>query len=312
MHIKNGFVLNIPSYLQPAYRISPFQTKHIIQNKINNIDNNTSIDNYFNQRFIDKNFIYTKDGRSAIEQAILALNLNMSDTITIVTTTNNLYISSCVTEKIDKYCQWSRKIEKSTKAILVNHEFGYCVEDMKYYKSLGYPIIEDFAHSFSASNSFEDVGKYADFLIFSLSKFFPIQMGGVLVYIDKYINIKEQLLDTEKKYIQNNLSAYINDIDSINKTRISNYDLYKQLFTSIGVIPTLTLQKNNIPAVFMFDVDEKIDLNQMKKYINNHGIESSVFYGRKSYFVPNHQNLNNNDIEYIFTVVKSFLEKYSK
>ena len=62
----------------------------------------------------------------------------------------------------------------------------------------------------------------------------------------------------------------------------------------------------------VFNVDDKVDLNTMKEYINNHGIESSVFYGKKSYFVPSHQNLEKGDIEYIFTVVKSFLEDHKK
>jgi hypothetical protein len=311
MDVNNGFILNIPNYLKPSYRISPFQTKDLINNRLNLLSNNHP-DKYFKNTYTNKQFIYTEDGRSALEKVILALNLQKKDTVTIFTTTNNLYISSCVTQKIEKHCKWSRQIEKSTKAILINHEFGYCVEDMVYYRSLGYPIIEDFAHSFTASNSTGDAGKYADFLIFSLSKFFAMQMGGVLVYDKKYVNVKDDLKKTKRDYILKNLSRNIHNIGDINKKRFQNYNIYKELFSSIEISNALSINRNNVPAVFMFNVDDKVDLNTMKEYINNHGIESSVFYGKKSYFVPSHQNLEKGDIEYIFTVVKSFLEDHKK
>ena len=54
MHIKNGFVLNIPSYLKPSYRISPFRTKDITKNKFNYSSNSTLIDIYITEKFIDK------------------------------------------------------------------------------------------------------------------------------------------------------------------------------------------------------------------------------------------------------------------
>mgnify|MGYP005633125953 CR=1 FL=1 len=307
MYVNNGFILNVPNHLKPSYRISPFQTKDLIVNRLEYLSNNNA-DEYFKNRYINKQFIYTENGRSALEKAILVLNLQKKDTVTIFTTTSNLYISSCVTQKIEKHCNWSRQVEKSTKAILINHEFGYCVEDMEYYQSLGYPIIEDFAHSFSASNSIGDAGKYADFLIFSLSKFFAVQMGGVLVYDKKYVNIKDDLEKTKRDYILKNLSRNINNIDKINKKRFQNFNIYRELFSSIGLTSTLSFNRNNVPAVFMFNIDDKVDLNIMKIYINNHGIESSIFYGKKSYFVPSHQNLEEDDIKYIFTVIKSFLE----
>ena len=54
---------------------------------------------------------------------------------------------------------------------------------------------------------------------------------------------------------------------------------------------------------------ESINLNDMKNFINSNGIESSVFYGENAYFVPCHQNLKKQDIEYIFEAIKYFLGK---
>lgn len=56
--------------------------------------------------------------------------------------------------------------------------FGYCSQEMEYYKSLGFPIIEDFAHSFVSDSVKNDAGQYGDFLVFCLSKFFPYTSRG--------------------------------------------------------------------------------------------------------------------------------------
>ena len=190
MIVKNGFVINAPKHLLPSYTISPFSTRNICDTRHDIIQNTDdyNIENYFLNRFTGRNISLTNNGRSALEKALILLKLLPDDVVTIYTTTNNLYISSCVTSTIEKFCKWSRKVEKKTKVILVNHEFGFCDQNMKRYASLGYPIIEDFAHSFISDTNNHDAGLYSNFLIFSLPKFFPMQIGGTLVYDASYNN----------------------------------------------------------------------------------------------------------------------------
>lgn len=307
MILSNGFIFDIPEYLRPVYRISPFRTDDVSKNHILFNTDNIKFKTYLNDRFSEKKFIVTQNGREAIGRALEVLNINKDDVVTIFTTTNSFYISGCVTKEIEKYCKWSRKIEKNTKVILVNHEFGYCSQEMEYYKSLGFPIIEDFAHSFASNSVKTDAGLYGDFLVFSLSKFFPIQVGGILVYNKTYKDINERII--YDSYIQNVVSKYIDEINVIKTKRIENYNHYVELFAKIGIKPYFKLTENDCPGVFLFKVSENINLNVMKSFIYSNGIESSVFYGESAYFIPCHQNLKKQDIEYIFEAIKYFLGK---
>ena len=113
------------------------------------------------------------------------MGLKDDDIVTILTTSGNFYISSCVTEEIEKFCQWNREITPETKVILVNHEFGTIYPDMKNLVSLGIPIIEDCCPSFFSQDNDNKAGRYGDFAVYSFSKIFPIQFGGLLVNNNK-------------------------------------------------------------------------------------------------------------------------------
>ena len=58
---------------------------------------------YFDERFGIENWKFTTNGRHAIEEALKNYNLSSSDIITILTTSQNFYISSCVTKTIEKF-----------------------------------------------------------------------------------------------------------------------------------------------------------------------------------------------------------------
>ena len=310
MIVKNGFVINAPKHLLPSYTISPFSTRNICDTRHDIIQNTDdyNIENYFLNRFTGRNISLTNNGRSALEKALILLKLLPDDVVTIYTTTNNLYISSCVTSTIEKFCKWSRKVEKKTKVILVNHEFGFCDQNMKRYASLGYPIIEDFAHSFISDTNNHDAGLYSNFLIFSLPKFFPMQIGGTLVYDASYnnsFNIENEV----EIYIRRSTSYYLKSINEIKEKRLINYKYYTELFSTLSLTPYFQLQENDCPSVFCFKLPSYVNLQNMKVFLNANGIESSIFYGKEAYFVPCHQNLEKCDIDYIFMVVKFFLEE---
>lgn len=307
MILTNGFIVDAPEHLLPSYKISPFRTVDSYQNKIAKKNNELNIREYLSNRFLEKDVLLTSNGRGALEAALIMLDLRADDVVTIFTTTNSFYISGCVTSEIEKYCKWSRNIEKNTKVILVNHEFGFCSQEMKKYAALGYPIIEDFAHSFISDSVVNDTGHYSDFLVFSFSKYFPIQVGGALVYNNKFQNsyLEEEELSS---YINNVTTNYIKSIPSIKFKKIDNYHYYLELFADLSLTPYFNLEKNDCPAVFCFKVPKKVDLNKMKVFLNSNGIESSVLYGESAYFLPCHQNIEKHDIEYIYTAVKLFLE----
>ena len=300
------FVIQPDPYLRPCYRISPFQTGNIAGNL--NLPLDSAIDAYFTKRFGKNTFSYVENGRKAINKALSHYNLKKNDLVTIITTTNNFYISNCVTSEIEKFCNWNREITDKTKVILVNHEFGFPYEQLEALKKYNLPIIEDCAHSFFSKDKNNTMGTIGDFVIYSFPKIFPIQIGGLLVSNIK-AEFKSDLNKGTLQYIKNVLSHYIREKDNIIKKRVEVYKALKKELAAFGCTERFKLKKGIVPGVFMFNVPDKaINLDQLKSYIWAHGIQCSVFYGERAFFLPCHQHLEENDIKYFKAVIKSFLK----
>ena len=306
---QDGIIINSPHHLSPIYRISPFKEEHIIENKrIYNSTPSDDIFNYFDKLFPSKSIQLTLDGRSAISHAIDMLGLKGSDCVTIVTTTDNFYISSCVTKEIEKKCLWSRDINPNTKAIFINHEFGMLDRRVKEFKKLGIPIIEDFAHSFCSLEESSKSEYQGDLLVCSFSKIFPMQAGGAILFDERY-SLSHYYNSKMLDYVNSNASFYIQSLEDIKRKRLKNYEIFLRKFQSIGVIPFFKFSKTEVPGVFCFNLRENINSSEFKEFMNANGIESSVFYGKNAYFVPCHQGMNEGDIDYVFEVASYFLEK---
>lgn len=304
------FILNPDSYLLPSYRISPFQTADISRN--NTFPDSDAIDTYFINRFGHTNYIYTNTGRDAINRALQHYNLKKEDTVSIVTTSNNFYISGCVTSEIEKFCKWDRQISSKTKVIFVNHEFGYSYQELKKLKAYGLPIIEDCAHSFYSEGMDKRIGKIGDFVIYSFPKMFPVQIGGLLVS-----NIDKPLItdmDANRlRYMKNVLSHEIYLKDQVVEKRMHNYHTLKSYLSEFGFNPRFSLDKGTVPGVYLFNVNDKdLDLDKMKSWLWKHGIQCSVFYGENTFFIPVHQRLENKDLLYFKEVIRAFLRDYKR
>nr|WP_321409428.1 DegT/DnrJ/EryC1/StrS family aminotransferase [uncultured Carboxylicivirga sp.] len=299
------FVLNPDPYLLPSYRISPFQTKDIVKNHL--LQDNDRIDSYFNNRF-EGQIIYTENGREAIRIALEQLELNKNDVVTILTTTGNFYISGCVTKEIEKFCQWSREILPETKVFFINHEFGYAFEDIEKLKNTGIPIIEDCASSFFTKGN--NIGTIGDYIIYSFPKMFPIQIGGLLIN-NTTSNIQHSIDKSKLNYIKSVLSKCIDKEDKIVAKRWKNYHYLRTEFSKLGIKERFEKIEGNVPSVFMFKTTgSKLNLPHLKEHFYNHGIQCSVFYGEEAFFLPVHQRLGKEDLDYFISVFKLFLTKY--
>jgi len=276
--IINGFVIEPHRELLPDYKISPFCTGDLVKNR--NLPSSDLCDYYLKERFKRMDFNYTLSGREAISRSLSYYNLEKKDCVTILTTTGNHYISSCVTNEIEKICSWSRLIEENTKIILVNHEFGYPYNDLLKLREYELPIIEDCAHSFFSQDKDCTIGTVGDFVIYSLPKMFPMQIGGLLVSnVPNRLEKQNQISPESLRYIKNVLSYSIKFEKEIIQTRLFNYNFLKSYFESLGFSERFQLVKDTVPGVFMFRTDEqKIDLPELKKYFYAHGVECSVFY----------------------------------
>lgn len=301
------FVLNPDPYLLPSYRISPFTTADIGFNF--SLPETDSIDEYFAERFKGKKYQYTLNGRYAINLALSYYHLQNDDIVTILTPTGNFYISSCVTSEIEKFCKWSREIERNTKVIIVNHEFGYPYQALSELKKTGIPIIEDCAHSFFSKDQDGIIGTIGDFVIYSFPKMFPLQIGGLLVSNIAAKIIEGSHIDVQRlKYIKKVLSHYIKSAEAIISKRTYNYNYLLSKFESLGFIARFQMKQGIVPGVFMFRTDaQKLNLQELKRHFYAHGVQCSVFYGEESFFVPVHQNLSTCDCDYIITVLQNFI-----
>jgi len=308
--LVKDFVLSPDKSLLPAYRISPFQTSDIVYNHA--LPLSASIDEYFRRRFSGRRFLYCESGRQAIHLALAALGLRRDDVVTILTTTGNFYISGCVTGEIEKFCRWSREIEPQTKALLVNHEFGFAYEKLRALRRFNLPIIEDAAHAFASNNREQSVGQIGDFVVYSFPKFFPIQTGGLLVFHENSpvrVGPAREASPSAKQSIQKVLSAHIDNLADAAKKRRENYRALATRFRKLGCTPRFQLSENSVPGVFMFRTPAGVDLPALKTFVQEHGIESSVFYGEQAFFLPVHERLVPADLEYFAQVVTAFLSR---
>jgi len=302
------FILSPDPFLMPAYRISPFTTADI---RINNcLPDSDLINEYLIERFGFGKFVYTLNGRDAINMAISHYDLKEDDVVTILTTSENFYISGCVTKEIEKFCKWSRKMEADTRLIFVNHEFGYPYDDLIKLKEYKLPIIEDCANSFFSKDKNNSIGEVGDFVIYSFPKMFPLQVGGLLVANRKTNSEGENRIAPEMlRHIKNVLSNYINTEKEITNKRINNYNYLKEKFGSLGFVERFNLEPGVIPSVFMFRTDtQNLNLPELKNHFYSHGVQCSIFYGEETFFIPAHQTLTELDMDYFFEIMKSFIK----
>jgi dTDP-4-amino-4,6-dideoxygalactose transaminase len=302
------FVINPNEFLLPSIGMTPFRTEHLSVN--NNLEKNDYSIDYFNSRFGKDSWCFTYNGREAIALALQYYKLEKDDVVTILTTSNNFYISSCVTLEIEEVCRWNREIVSETKLIFVNHEFGYPYEEMDYLVSLGIPIIEDCCTTFFSQDKNEKVGKYGDFAVYSLPKFFPIQIGGIIT--SSKINIgsfKSRCTEIERRYLINVMSSQLKKIDSILPKRKENYNYALNLFANLGFSERFDFADGIVPYALLLKNNEVLtDLPKLKKYLSSNGIQSSVFYGEDAFFIPNHQSLNTTEINFLIEVITFYLK----
>lgn len=301
------FIVNPDSFLLPTYRMSPFTTASIAENY--QLPNNEFASDYFDERFGIENWKFTTNGRHAIEEALKNYNLSSSDIITILTTSQNFYISSCVTKTIEKFCKWNREITSATKVILVNHEFGYPYQNMEKVVQLGIPIIEDCCTTFFSQNNQQMIGHYGDFSVYSFPKMFPIQVGGILVSNKSNLNASELIESNLKKYLLKVTSHHLKNKEELLKKRHENYNYAISKFRILGFEPYFQTYEFTVPYALVLKNNQIInDLNILKNFLNENGIQNSVFYGEDAFFVPNHQNLSFTDIDLLEQTVAQFIQ----
>lgn len=295
--------LGADNFMRPTYRISPFSTASMTENRHAQAAKCT--ETWFDSRFPGMRFNWTMRGSEAITLALKNLLLGSDDWVTILTTTGNHYVSGCVTRSIENVCKWNRQVNTQTAAILVIHEFGSFHQDMQKIYSLGVPVIEDYAHCFCTSSP---ITSQADYIVFSLPKFIPVQYGGILLSKTEGQN-RSAISEGRIQYLEQVVSNAIPQFPTWCNARVTNFNWLSHYFSQFGCTARFKWEQGEIPSVFMFNTPEDIKLPQLKQFMQNAGIESSIFYGEQAFFIPVHHKLNADDLEYFAFVWRTYLQQ---
>ena len=304
MDVRSDFIIGAEQIYRPKYNIGPFSN---FGEKTRQIGGNFEV--FFDSQFPGKKICLTRSGKQAIGLALGQLNLDKNDCITIITTSGNRYISGCVTSEIEKHCRWSMEIEDNTKVLFVNHEFGFPFEELKALQAqYNFTIIEDVAHGLYSQNPEKSVGKVGDFVICSFPKIFPLQIGGALLYIDRY-NIQSDLTRAEIQYLNDSLLGSCLSKEVILKKRQSNYKYLEKALGLLGAKSFFKMTDVINPGVYIFTFVGFKQYDKLKVFMQANGVESSVFYGEDAFFIPVHQNLEKADLDYFVTLIKYFIKE---
>jgi len=305
MELYKGYVIDPEKFRIPSYCLSPFNTSFIESNR--RIVYEQNINSQLLNKFFGNRHYFTRSGKESIFHALSQYKLKPSDEILIVTTTQNKYISNCVTSQIERICRWSRTLSSSTKLIFINHEFGHTCTDIENYKKYDLPIIEDMAYSlFSGRNA--SAGGHGDFTIYSLPKMFPVQMGGVLRVNNSAILKKSPLLeDMTVNALRSLAYHYLLEADANITARLKNDKYFRKSIGTIGGYPRFESTLGDVPGIFLFNLPQ-VDLDELKIFLQSNGIESSVFYGEDCFYLPLHQMLKYSDIDFFISLIEYFKE----
>ena len=301
MDVFQNFVINPTIELVPSIRISPFTESRfhipLLGTKLG--------EEYLEDRF--HSYLLTMKARNAISLALSYYKLNKDDVVSILTTSGNRYISSCVTKEIEQYCLWSREISRKTKLIFVNHEFGYPLEDWDSVKQYGLPIVEDCAHTFISEDEKNQIGHVGDFVIYSLPKFFPMQIGGVLVAEQSKLNsLHNDISVGSRDYILRHLSLSVPCLEEMAEKRLFNYTYLENKLKHLGILPFFSKKGKVVPGVFLFKWGDNINYPLLKDFMQSNGVESSVFYGKDAFFIPVHHKLEICHLDYMIALLDYF------
>jgi hypothetical protein len=289
----------------PAIRMVPFEMGDLQANARVALESEGRHDMEW-QRHFEREGVHTltSSGREAIDLALDDIGLGPGDSVLIVTTTGGPYISACVTQTIERRgCRWSRTLGPDSRAILMIHEFGFPARLPEAERAAGLPVIEDCAYAFGTASVEGSIGRFGDYVVYSLPKAIPVSYGGVLLSpgpLRKTSRLSPEARAELPALATHHLAASSDD----QARRRALFEVYRARFGAEGFQPLLEPEAGVVPHAFIVALADQPLAERMKPMLHKAGIISSVFYGGGGYFLPNHQRLSEAAVDY---VVANFL-----
>ena len=293
-------LLEADTYMKPSIRMAPFYGK-LIYEKSNDKYKQKEVMEILSSRLFKKKLkgLITSNARESISLILEKIVNNNKYLVCIITPSSSGYVSSCVTDTIKKKCKYTVNYTPNADAYFFIHEFGRHVDISEYNIDNSKIIIEDCAYSLVDKTSKYNIGKHSNYVIFSLSKAFGIQYGGLLFHdMNKSIG-RSCLQPLELDYLISYLKSNIRNIKKNNYKRNDVYNALYKSFKKYKIYDAYRPKKYETPHAFFVNLENIKYDKSMKAYLNSVGIESSFFYGGNAYFLPCHHLMTQYEVEYI-------------
>lgn len=258
-----------------------------------------------------EDWTFVPRGAFAIEVCLRELrdrgHLTEQDEVCVATTTDTPYISSCVTQAIERVCRWSQAVSERTRAVLLIHEFGFlnprAAEWKDFCVRLGIPLIEDMAYGLGS----EGVGTWGDYKILSFTKTFPVPFGGALAGM----HVSHERLwkvhgcsDVGKERDVLRYLARAESLEAIRLKRQEIWRLYEKHISTIGAA-YFSLNEGVLPGAFLLSVGNESLAKEISSFINDFGVEVGSWYHHGALFLPCHQRMTERHVEYVCGVIRA-------
>ena len=262
---------------------------------------------------VGRDYRLAASGRQALDLILAALNLAPDDVISIITTSGSDYVSNCVTSTVELHCRWSMKLESATRAVIAIHEWGRPCERIVEVQGQGIPVIEDCAYAFATRYADgSKVGSKGDYALFSLSKMFSVNFGGVLVAPDGELPLAPLCQEHEADLLTR-IGPELSRLPEVVSARRAVWSDLAERFSDLGAPPYFDPMPGEEPSVLMFHHDPaRVPLAEVRKRFDQHGIEASIFYGSDAFYVPAHQRLGPASRAFMAEIYRSLLADWNE
>lgn len=222
--------------------------------------------------FVGSNFTYEYFGPRAqwlLSAILYSLNLTRYDEIAILTTSDEVYVSICVSIPSFNFARISRVVTEMTKVVIVIHEFGFIYpnieKQVQLWREKDIIIIEDCAHVIGAEINGKRVGSFGDYTLFSLTKVIPGKAGGLLRTNRR---IKLPLMDQSQQHMTqlgiNASKKYLSKYNFFNRRRIQAHKVFKNALYKSRIYEPSDL---SIPYFTGIMCDRKQELQSNIKWV---------------------------------------------
>jgi len=292
-----------PPALHPTLMLTPFDTQSFGVSPVPNAENVVRAE--MEKKFGGKPYTFLPRAMYGIYTLIKYLKnkgkVGDDGEVWITTTSESPYVSSCVTSAIEQICPWSRTLSDKTAVIFVIHDFGFVHPKLQEIRKIaderGIPVIEDCAYGWST----EGAGETGDYVIYSLTKEFPVQFGGFIV--GKHFTHEElwneyQTSDANKEsFTLAQLSPWIGHDAENRAKRQENWRYYESIFGADRCV--FPLAEKTDPGAFLLKVENEERMQESVTFVSRFDIECGNFWKNSAIMLPVHQRLERMHLEYI-------------